>query len=342
MNSALRWGVLGTGTVVRRAVLPALLRMAGGQVLAVASSDPDRAHECATAFSLPRAYGQYQALLDDPEISCVYLALPNHLHAQWTMRAAQAGKHILCEKPLAPTVVEVETMTQVCEASGIRLMEALMYRFHPRTARVHALLTGGAVGAVQAVSAAFTFPLSAHRNYRWRPECGGGALLDVGSYCVSATRALLGAEPIAVHALASYGESGVDESLMGLLAFPAGMGATITCSFRAGEHQRVTVLGSKGVLELPLAFTAWHQDEASIVITRDGRVEVEKCAPADPYQLTVERFAAAVLSGEPIPYPLQETLATTRVLEALARSARTGESQALPAAAADASPSKPL
>jgi len=325
----LTWGVLGTGMIVRRAMLPALLRIPDAQVLAVASADAGRAEACAADFDLPRAYSSYQALLDDPEIACVYLALPNHLHAEWTVRAAQAGKHVLCEKPLAPTVAEVEAMAAACEGAGVRLMEALMYRFHPRTARVHALLAEGAIGEVRGVSATFTFPLRVRENYRLQPECGGGALLDVGGYCVSAVRAVLGVEPESVHAFATYGGTGIDESLVGILAFPGGAGASIGCSFRAGEHQRVTVLGGDGVLDLPLAFTAWHEDAASILLSRNGRSEVEEVAPADPYQLMAERFAEAVLHGEPVHYPIEETRATIRVLEALARSARTGESQAL-------------
>jgi len=183
---------------------------------------------------------------------------------------------------------------------------------------------------VRGVSTAFTFPLRVRENYRLRPECGGGALLDVGGYCVSAARAVLGAEPDWMHAVATYGETGVDESLTGLLAFPGGVGASVACSFRTGEHQRVTVLGSDGMLDLPLAFTAWHEDSAPILVSRGGRTEVEEIAPADPYQLMAERFAEAVLSGGPVHYPIAETRATIRVLEALARSARTGEAQALP------------
>jgi predicted dehydrogenase len=325
----LNWGVLGTGMVVRRAMLPALLRLPGARVLAVASSSAARAAECAAIFGLPRAYGSYQALLDDPEIACVYVALPNHLHAEWTIRAARAGKHVLCEKPLAATVREVEAMAAACAPAGVQLMEALMYRFHPRTVRVQQLLASGVIGAVRRVKAAFTFPLGARENYRLRPECGGGALLDVGGYCVSAARAALGAEPEAVRACAVYGATGIDESLVGLLMLPGGRGAGVRCSFRMGEHQRMVVYGAEGMLELPLAFTAWQGDAAPILLSRGGRQELEEVAPANPYQLMAEDFATAVRHGGPVPYPLEETRATIRVLEALALSARRGESQVL-------------
>lgn len=323
------WGVLGTGTVARLAMLPALRSIPSARVLAIGSASRARAEACAAQFEIPRAYGSYQEVLDDTDIQVVYIALPNALHLEWVLRAARAGKHILCEKPLGCTTTEGEEMARARDEAGILLMEALMYRFHPRTERLRALLAEDAVGPVRHVSAAFTFPLADRSNYRTRPELGGGALLDVGGYCVSAVRSILGGEPVSISAVAHYGETGIDESVTALLAFAQGRTAQITCSFRAAEHQRITILGATGMLDVPLAFTAWHADPAPLLLQRSGTLETIPGDPADPYRLMAERFTNVMVSGAPAPYPLTETLATARVLDAIARAARTHSTQCL-------------
>ena len=323
MPGVLTWGVLGTGNVARMAMLPALRRIPSARVLAVGSASRERAEGFAAQFGIPRAYGSYQELLDDPEIAAVYISLPNSRHLEWVLRAAHVGKHVLCEKPLGCAAAEVEEMARACEVAGVLLMEALMYRFHPRTARLHAMLAESAIGEVRYVNAAFTFQLADWTNYRARPEQGGGALLDVGSYCVSAARAIVRSEPLAVSASAQYAGTGVIESVTALLEFPGGQTAKIVCSFRAAEWQRITVIGTAGVLDVPLAFTAWHNDPAPMLIQRGGESETLVLAPADPYRLMAERITEAALRGDPAPYPVTETLATTRILDAVARAAHT-------------------
>ena len=318
----LTWGVLGTGTVSRLAMLPALSRLPAARVLAVASASQERAEALAGQFAVPRAYGDYAALLDDREIACVYVALPNYLHMEWVLRALHAGKHVLCEKPLGAGTVEVEAMRDAAAAADRTLMEALMYRFHPRTARLHELLAAGALGEPRSVFAAFTFPLADAGNYRWRPELGGGALLDVGGYCISAALAILGDAPSDVQAVAHFGETGVDEHTSALLAFANDRTAHVECSFRAAEYQRLTVIGTDGVLDVPLAFTAWHTDAAPLLLTRDGTTDILSIAPADPYELMARRFTDAVLRGEPTPYPLADSLAVARVVDAIRAATR--------------------
>lgn len=325
----LTWGVLGTGTVARLAMIPALARLADTRadmrLLAVASQDQARAQALAAAHNIPRAYGSYSALFDDPEISCIYLALPNHQHGEWTKRAAAAGKHVLCEKPLARNVAELDAMAAACQMAGVRLMEALMYRFHPRMERVRALLAAGAIGPVRSVEAAFCFTLTDEANYRWQPEQGGGALLDVGSYCVDAARELMGAEPDAVSAQASYAPGGVDEEVTGQLLFAGGRIARITGSFRAGERQSIVIQGEDGALEVPHpAFTAWHADLAPILIRWGASKEIETLPPADPYYLMAGRFTDAIIQGAPLPYSLGASRATARVVAALARAGHSG------------------
>lgn len=319
MSGTLTWGVLGTGTVARLAMLPALSRVSSARVLAIGSASRERAEARAAQCGIPRAYGGYQELLDDPEIAAVYVALPNHLHREWVLRAARAGKHILCEKPLGCSASEVEEMARSCAAGGVLLMEALMYRFHPRTERLRALLAEGVIGEIRHVSAAFTFSLADWTGYRARPELGGGALLDVGGYCVSAARLVMVGDLVQVKASAYYGETGVDESVTALLTSSGGRTAEIVCSFRAAEYQRITVIGATGVLEVPLAFTAWHGDPAPILLQRGAAVETLTIEPADPYQLMAERFTEAVQSGSEAPYPLAESLATARILDTIRR-----------------------
>lgn len=323
----LRWGVLGTGLVARVAMLPALASLPEVEVVAVAGSDQARAETLAAAHGVPRAYDTYQALLDDPAVECVYLALPNYLHLEWVLRAAHAGKHILCEKPLGADPREVEAMREGCDAAGVRLMESLMFRFHPRTLRLLELLAQGVAGEIRAVQAAFTFTLAPGANYRWRPELGGGVLLDVGSYCVDAARLTFGHEPEWASATARYGETGVMERFAGMLGFGDGRAAQITGSFEGAEWQRLTIIGSRAVIELPLAFTAWRGDSVPILMHRGNETETIMFPPADPYALTAQAFTAAVVSALPVPYSLDESSNTIRAIEALAQAARTGVRQ---------------
>jgi D-xylose 1-dehydrogenase (NADP+, D-xylono-1,5-lactone-forming) len=325
----LNWGILCTSLVGRLAVVPAIQRSPNGQALAIASRDLERARREAASFNIPRAYGSYQEVLADPDVEAVYIPLPNSLHLEWVVRAAEAGKHVLCEKPLALNAAEVETMIAACERHRVKLMEAFMYRFHPRSIRVKALVDRGALGPIQLIRSAFAF---LHRNpddYRFKPEMGGGALLDVGGYAVSAARWLIGAEPVEVQATARYGEaSGVDETLGGLLRFPGGEIAQVTCSFRTALRQNYEVVGRDAALEVSLAFVP-EGEESPLVLLRDNQVETERFPKVDQYQLMVEHFADAVVHGQPLRFPPREAWANARVLDALARAARTGQLERL-------------
>jgi predicted dehydrogenase len=325
----LNWGILCTSLVGRLAVLPAIQHSRNGRLAAVASRSLDRARQEAEQFSIPRAYGSYAALLADPEVEAVYVPLPNSLHLEWVLRAAEAGKHVLCEKPLALNATEVETMIAACQRKGVRLMEAFMYRFHPRSIRVKELVDSGALGPIQLIRSAFAF---LHRNpddYRFKPEMGGGALLDVGGYAVSAARWLIGAEPIEVQASAQYGQaSGVDETLGGLLRFPGGELALVSCSFRTALRQNYEVVGRDAALEVSLAFVP-EGEESPLVLLRDNQVELERFPRTDQYQLMVEHFADSVLEDQPLRFPPEEAWANARVLDALALAARTGQLQRL-------------
>ena len=321
----LTWGVLGTGTIARLALLPVLGRLREARLVGIASADPDRAATRAAEFGIPRAYESYAALLDDADIACVYIALPNHLHHEWAMRAAAAGKHVLCEKPLALRSTELDEMEAACQTAHVHLMEALMYRFHPRMARLRRLLDEGAIGVVHSVHASFCFTQTDASNYRRRPEQGGGALWDVGGYCVDAARLVMGEEPLAAQAVAHYAPSGIDDQVSGQLEFADGRAAHLVCSFRSAEQQCLTVVGTSGVLHIPWPFTAWRSDQAPIVVWRGADEETLPGDPADPYQLMVAAFTAAVRDGAPVPHALAASRATLRAVTALAEAARTGQ-----------------
>ena len=223
--AALRWGILGTGRVTRW-LIAALRASARNEVVGAASRTPARAQEFTREWALPRAFGSYEAMLDDPDIDVVYNALPNHLHAEWTIAAARRGKHVLCEKPLALTPGDVDRMADAARSAGVVVAEAFMYRHHPQTERVKDLVEGGAVGALRLVRGSFTFTLTRTDDVRLDPAKGGGSLWDVGCYPVSYARLLAGAEPVDVFGWQALGPTGVDEAFAGQLRFaPGGSGA---------------------------------------------------------------------------------------------------------------------
>ena len=312
------WGILGAGFITTRAMLPAMQHSRNGHVRALASRDLARAQSLAAQWKIERVYDDYQALLADPAVDAVYIALPNHLHHTWTLRAAQAGKHVLCEKPLARSAREAEQMLEACRQAGVQLMEAAMYRFHPRMRRLKDLLASGALGSPRLLHSAFSFPIQDTGNYRNSPAYGGGALLDVGCYCVNALCWLSDAQPVAIQAFTSYrGAGGIDLESSALLRFPNGSSGHMQCSFAAAEYQSVEIVGSQGALVAPLAFTAWRDDATLLHLQQGSQFREERFAPADPYQLMVEHFAD-VLHGEgSLAYPPREAVQSLAVLDAI-------------------------
>jgi predicted dehydrogenase len=270
------------------------------------------------------ACGSYEELLGDPRIEAVYIPLPNHLHSEWTLRAIGAGKNVLCEKPLALNANEAQVMVQAARDKSVFLMEAFMYRFHPRSRRIKALVDQGAIGAPRLIRAAFCFRHPDPTDARFRPEMGGGVLLDVGCYGVSLARWIFGAEPEMVQALAEYGGSGVDLTTVGLLRFSGGRLAVVEASFQSALQQTFSIVGTEGAIELPHdAFIPWEKDaifRLRGVDEEEGKVEV--IPGADEYQLMVEHFADAVLGNVSLDFPPEESVNNMRVLDALAQAAR--------------------
>jgi predicted dehydrogenase len=324
---SVRWGILGTANIARKCLIPAIQRANNSEIRALASRSVTRGESTAAKFGIPVTYGSYETLLADSQVDAVYVPLPNHLHHPWTLRALAAGKHVLCEKPLALNADEAWEMAEAAKASDRLLMEAFMYRFHPRTQRIKALVANGALGDVRLIRAAFSFRYSDPEDYRFRPEMGGGALFDVGCYGVSVARWMMGAEPEQVAAVTQLAPSGVDLTTVGILRFPGQRMAVVEASFDMALQQTYTIVGTEGAIELPHdAFVP--MGESAVLEWRDQAAEqgtVESFPAVDQYQLMVEHFANAVLGQQSLGFDLQDSVANMQTLDALAESGRLGQ-----------------
>ncbi len=324
----LRWGILGVAHINSR-LLPAFAKAANAELTAIASRTAERAREAARAAGIPKAHGGYEALLDDPDIDAVYIPLPNTLHGEWTRKAADRGKHVLCEKPLAPTADEAAAVVAHCRARGVCLMDGFMWPHHPRTRRLRQFLDASGIGAVRRVSGAFTFRLEPRdpSNIRLQPAMAGGSLLDVGCYPVYGIRWAFGAEPVQVYAAATY-EHGVDVEMNGILWFADGRMATLDTGFTHPLRLWLEITGTKGVVTI---HDMWlPSPRATFRIDREGQPpETITVESADQIVHMLEHFGRAVLDGQPIHPAPEEAVRTLRVLDALAESARTGEKRGL-------------
>ena len=316
----LRWGLLGTARI-NRMVIPPLRASPGNRLAAVASRDPAKADAYAKEWGIERAHGSYEALLADPAIDAVYIPLPNHLHAEWAIRAARAGKHVLCEKPLALAVPEVDAMQAAAREGGVVLTEAFMYRHHPQTLKVKELVDGGAIGAPRFVRGTFSFSLDRPNDVRLRPEWGGGCLWDVGCYPLSFARFVLGAEPVEVLGSQVLGPTGIDETFAGQLVFPGGVLAQIDAGFRSPPRTQVEIAGTEGTIVVP---QPWRPEGLPIRLTRGGRTEEVVVAGEDRYLLEIEDLADCVRTGRAPRVSLAESRGNVATIVALLESARTG------------------
>jgi len=319
----MRWGVLGTARIAIRHVIPALQRSERCTVTAIASRDEVRARTAAEAHGIPRAYGNYQALLDDADVEAVYVPLPNHLHAEWTLRAARAGKHVLCEKPLGLSAVQAQEMVDGCRAAGVELMEAFMYRLHPAWVRVQEIVASGRLGELRAIQAFFSYRNLDPANIRNVPDFGGGALLDIGCYCVNLSRLLLGGEPTRVLGLVHRDPRfGTDVLTSALLDFD-GRHATFTCCTQVEDDQRVHLVGTEGRLLVEIPFNIPPDRPTRLLLTAGGsppvdpHVEVITIPAADPYGVQGDLFARAVREGSGVPIQPEDAVANLRVIDAL-------------------------
>lgn len=330
MADKVRWGIISTARIATNALIPAIQASEKAEVVAIASREQSKAERIANALGIETAYGSYDELFDDPEVQAVYNPLPNGLHREWTVKAAEKGKHVLCEKPLALNVSECQQMIDACREHNVLLMEAFMYRFHPRHARVKEIIASGRIGEVQLVRAGFSFYLdeSESENIRWG-KLGGGALMDVGCYCVNVSRFIFDDEPVAVQAAAHISEKfDVDKTLTGILEFPEDRFAAIDCSFNTGFRQFYEVVSTQGKIEVPDPFLP-GDGSVPVFITigespRDVDSDQEIIPGVNQYTLEVDHFSDCITTGEPPLIPGEEGLKNMRVIEALDRSAREG------------------
>jgi predicted dehydrogenase len=330
MADQIKWGILGNAMIARKCVIGAIQKSCNGRVHALATRSPGNAAEVASINSIGKVYDNYDALLADSEVDAVYVPLPNHMHLPWTLKALSAGKHVLCEKPLACNAQEAQQMASKASASGLHLMEAFMYRFHPRSQRIKQAVDQGAIGKPCLVRSAFCYHmddeiLQSGSNARLKTEMGGGALLDVGCYSVSLARWLMGAEPTAVQAQAVYHPDGVDMHLVGTLRFEEEKLAVFEASFISALQQTYTVVGRDGAIDLPHnAFIPWEKDAVYTQRNQDEEVgEKHVLEGTDEYQLMVEHFSDAVLGRMKLAHTPDDSIANMRVLDALSRAAKT-------------------
>ena len=326
MSGDVRWGVLSTAKIGIDKVIPATAAAERCEVVAIASRDVERARAAAFELGIARAFGSYEDLLADPDVDAVYNPLPNHLHAEWTIAAARAGKHVLCEKPLATTSADAERMIQACEAEGVLLMEAFMYRLHPTWEAVTSFVASGRIGELKTVQSWFSYFNDDPGDIRNLVETGGGALYDIGCYCVNLSRMLFGAEPERVGgSVLRDPVMGIDVLTSGILDF-GDVVATFTCSTRAEPDQRVHIYGTDGRISIEIPFNIPPDRPTRVFVTAGGdppvrpETEVLTFDPANEYTIQAERFAAAVLDGGQVPIPPSDAVGNLRVIEELFRS----------------------
>jgi predicted dehydrogenase len=319
------WGILGAAKIGINKVIPALQRSTLGTVVALASRDATKARDVAQQLGIPRAHASYEALLADPGVDAVYIPLPNHLHVPWSVKALEAGKHVLCEKPLGLTAHDAQ---QLLDASKkyphLKIAEAFMYRHHPQWQRARELIATGGIGDLRTVNAFFSYWNVDPKNIRNIAEIGGGGMMDIGCYCVSFARWLFEAEPRRVVGLADFDPAfGTDRLVSALLDFGRG-NATFTCSTQLSPYQRINLFGTEGRIEIEIPVNAPADQPCRLWHQRGSTTTEIVCDVCDQYTLQGDAFARAILDNTPVPTPLEDAVANMRVIEAILASARAG------------------
>ncbi len=330
MATKLRWGALSTANIGIKKVLPAMQLGQFTTVDAIASRDLARAQKAASALGIPKAYGSYEALLADPDIDAIYNPLPNQMHVPWTIKAAEAGKHVLCEKPISLTVAEAKTLLDVRARTGVKIGEAFMIRSYTQWLRVGELLRSKRIGQLRSIAGFFSYFNNDPANIRNHIESGGGALLDIGCYCIQAARYGFGAEPRRVIGLIDRDPTmKIDRLTSAILDFEAGH-AIFACSTQLVPYQKVQFFGTTGRIEIQIPFNAPKDRPTRILIDETGElfgsgIKIEEFPTADQYTMQGDAFSRAVLEGGDVPVPLEDAIANMAVIEAIFHSAETGQ-----------------
>ena len=321
MEKILNWGLLSTAKI-NRALIPPLRVSKRTRLLGVASRNQSSADGYAREWNIPRAYGSYEAMLADPEIDVIYNPLPNHLHAEWTIKVLQAGKHVLCEKPMVLTLAEADQIIAATQETGKVVAEAFMYRHHPQTLKVKELIDSGAIGEMQLIKGAFTFTLKREGNFRWVREYGGGSLWDVGCYPISFARMLVGVEPAEVFGWQVTGPEGSDDSFFGQMRFGNGVHMQFDCGFTSTPRSFIEIVGTAGSMQVPNAFKPGRKSEFKII--RGDEIETIKIKGQELYLGEVEDMCNAILNQQPPRISLSDSRNNIAAILGLYKSAQEG------------------
>ena len=329
MSRKVKWGVLGVASIAVRKVIPGMQKGEWSEITAIASRDGGKARKAASDLGIPRAYGSYEELVADPEIEAIYNPLPNHLHAPWSARAAEAGKHVLCEKPIALNAAETIELMRVRDRTGVKIGEAFMVKTHPQWLRVKELAQGGAIGELKSITTIFSYYNRDAQNVRHKPEWGGGGLLDIGSYPITLSRWLFGEEPRRVTgALEVDPDFGTDRLASGILEFSNGQ-SVFACGTQTNYYQRMELLGTTGRLAVEIPFNAPNDRPTQVTVADGmaiygGKVHVEEIPVCDQYTIQGEAFSRAIRENREVPVPLEDALGNMKAIDAIFRAAKSG------------------
>lgn len=314
----IRFGVLSTAKIGRKKVIPAMQKGTYSEIVAIGSRSEDKAEEVAENLGIPNAYGSYEELLTDPKVDAIYNPLPNHLHVPWSIKALEAGKHVLCEKPIALTSAEAQKLLEASNKyPDLKVMEAFMYRHHPRWQKTKEIVDDGVIGELNSVHSFFSYFNDNPDDIRNQAEIGGGGLMDVGCYCISTARFLFGREPErAMSVLKMDPDFQTDRLASGLLDFGSGT-SVFTCSTQSSAHQYVKIFGTEGHISLHNPFTPAPDERTDIHLSKNGTSETIEVEPYDQYTVQGDLFARSILNNTPVPTPLQDAVNNMKVIEEL-------------------------
>ncbi|MFM7679934.1 MAG: Gfo/Idh/MocA family protein [Roseiflexaceae bacterium] len=321
----IRWGIVSTANIGVAKVVPAMMRGTHSEVVAIASRDLAKAQAAASKLGIAKAYGSYEALLADPEVEAIYNPLPNHLHVPVSIQALQAGKHVLCEKPIALSAAEAQTLVDAGQRHPqLKLMEAFMYRHHPQWQRAKAIVASGGIGQLRTINSVFSYFLTDPSNVRNQADIGGGGLMDIGCYNISLSRFIFGSEPTRVCGLVEYDPTlNVDRLASGMMHFADGT-ATFTCSTQLSSYQRVNIFGTTGRIEIEIPFNAPPDKPCKMWHTRAGTTQEIIFPVCDQYTIQGDLFSLAILNDTAVPTPMTDAVANMRVIEAIVASDKQG------------------
>jgi predicted dehydrogenase len=325
-----KWGVLGAASIALRKVIPGMQQGEYCDVAAIASRDLAKARAAGATLKIGKSYGSYEELLADPEIEAIYNPLPNHLHVPWSIKAMEAGKHVLCEKPIALNADEAKTLLPVRDRAGVKIGEAFMVKTHPQWQRTRELIRKGRIGELRAIVGVFSYFNRDAKNVRSKLEWGGGGLLDIGCYPITMSRFMYGAEPLRVSGVLERDpEFGTDRLASAIMEFSGGQ-AVFTCSTQMVPYQRMQFLGTKGRIEIEIPFNA-PPNKATRIFVDDGSdvggagIKVETVSVCDQYTIQGDVFSKAILEDGPVPVPLEDAIANMAVIDAIFRAAESGK-----------------